>query len=129
MSTVQIALDFVESKGRSLAGINPGSNEYALGVDDAIQAGRLFQQAGISISGGDVLSEAEGKLIYAYQLWGDGYIYLNWYCRQENNETNEAYCRRSFEAARAAILLASREAGLLNRPCYIVLVTHVGGMR
>ncbi len=45
----------------------------ALTVNDALYALDLLNGSLIAILGGDIFSKKEnGKLIYAYQLWGDG---------------------------------------------------------
>ncbi|MBV4360606.1 hypothetical protein [Pinibacter aurantiacus] len=57
--------------------INPGSDEVALTVDDAFYALELLKKKHTEILGGDIFSEDNGQLIYAYQLWGPEYHYLN----------------------------------------------------
>ncbi|MGC4059178.1 MAG: Imm40 family immunity protein [Chitinophagaceae bacterium] len=76
-------LSFVKLNGRQLSEINPGSDEIALGVDNALKALELLKENQIAVLGGDILTEENGELIYAYQLWGEEYQYLNWYCDQK----------------------------------------------
>jgi hypothetical protein len=116
-------LDFFREKGRPLLEINPGSDEIALTTDDALQALDLLDGNQISILGGDILSEKEdGSLIYAYQLWGSEYHYLNWYCDKSNSENQEDYAKRSYIIAKENIKTANDIAKRLGKKCYIVIV-------
>ena len=117
-------LNFLEQKGISLSIINTGSEEKALLVEDALQAINLLKDEKIANLGGDILSEVNGKLIYAYQLWGIEYIYLNWYCEKTSNENREVYLNRSYNIAKKKIIEANTIANNLNKRCYIVLVTE-----
>ena len=117
--------DFLMKKGRSLLEMNQGSNEIALETDDALQALDLLKGNQIAVLGGDILSEKEnGKLIYAYQLWGDGqeYHYLNWYCDKKDSENQEEYVERSYIIAKDSIKAANDIAKRLGKKCYIVIV-------
>lgn len=115
---------FVKEKGRLLAEINPGSDEIALAVDDAFYALELLKESKTAVLGGDILSEQNNELVYAYQLWGDEYIYLNWYCDKNDNESKVDYLQRSYELARESITRADKIAQQLQKQCYIVLVTE-----
>jgi len=122
MSKIGVYLDHIKSKGYSLASINPGSDEVALDVKDALQAIDLIKEANISVLGGDILTCNSEGLIYAYQSWGSQYHYLNWYCDKSEDETKEQYKERSFDTAIKAINQAADIAVKLERKCYVVLV-------
>lgn len=117
-------LIFLEKKGISLSIINPGSEEKALLVEDSLQAINLLKDEKIAILGGDILSEINGKLIYAYQLWGSEYISLNWYCDEIPNENRDTYLNRSYEIAKKTIIEVNAIADNLNKKCYVALVTE-----
>lgn len=125
MKPISIYLNFIREKGRLLSEINPGSDEIALTVPDALHALDLLNGSQIAVLGGDILSEKEnGKLIYAYQFWGDGQEYhcLNWYCSRIDNESQEDYVRRSHRIAKESIIIANDTAKHLEKKCYIVIV-------
>jgi hypothetical protein len=123
MKQISIYLNFIREKGRLLSEINPGSDEIALTVNDALEALHLLNGSQIVVSGGDILSEKKnGELIYAYQLWGEEYICLNWYCEREDNESQEDYAQRSYIIAKEAIKTAKDVAKRLDKKCYIVIV-------
>ena len=117
-------LIFLEKKGISLSIINPGSEEKALLIEDSLQVINLLKDEKIAILGGDILSEINGKLIYAYQLWGSEYISLNWYCDEIPNENRDTYLNRSYEIAKKTIIEVNAIADNLNKKCYVVLVTE-----
>lgn len=122
MKNISNYLDFLKEKGKPLSEINPGSDEIALTVSEALQALELLQDNQVAILGGDILSEENNELIYAYQLWGDRYQYLNWYCDQYDNESREDYMQRSYILAKEGISNANKTAERLNQKCYIVFV-------
>lgn len=122
MSEIGVYLNHIKSKGHSLASINPGSDELALNVEDALQAIELLKVASTPILGGDILTCNSEGLIYAYQSWGSEYHYLNWYCDKSEDETKEEYQERSFDTAVKAINQAADTAAKLERNCYVVLV-------
>lgn len=122
MHPISNYLNFIREKGRPLSEINPGSHEIALTVSDALHALELLKDSQTVISGGDILSEENGKLIYAYQLWGDEYACLNWYCDKANNESRAEYLQRSYEVAKAGIVNANEAAERLKKKCLIVFV-------
>ena len=122
MKNISIYLDFLKEKGKPLSEINIGSDEIALMVSDALQALELLISNQTAILGGDILSEANNELIYAYQLWGEEYQYLSWYCDKANNESQEDYIRRSYVVAKENIKIANDTAKSLNKECYIVIV-------
>ncbi|WP_185218128.1 Imm40 family immunity protein [Sphingobacterium mizutaii] len=117
-------LNFIKEKGRPLSEINPGSDEIALAVDDAFQAIELLKDNQTAILGGDILSEDSGELIYTYQLWGEEYHYLNWYCDRIDNEKEDDYLKRSYILAQEGITNAHATAENLKKKCYIVFVTE-----
>ncbi|MCU0408953.1 MAG: Imm40 family immunity protein [Bacteroidales bacterium] len=114
--------EFIKEKGNPLSKLNPGSNEYALEVEDAYRAIELLKEGQIPVLGGDILSNNSGSLIYAYQFWGSKYHSLNWYCEKENSETSENFCKRSYCIATEAIDKAKNIAKKLGEKCYIVLI-------
>ena len=124
MKSIFNYLNFLKQKGKPLSEINPGSDEIALTVEDALQALELIKDSGEIILGGDILSEDNSELIYAYQLWGEEYHFLNWYCDRTSNEGKEAYLRRSYDMAKESINKANETAEKLKKKCYIVFVTE-----
>src|SRR5690606_38029876 len=120
MHSISNYLKFISKKGRLLSEINPGSDEVALTVSDALQALELLKDSQTVILGGDILSEENSKLIYAYQLWGEEYICLNWYCDKADNESGAQYLQRSYEVAKAGIANANEVAERLKKKCLIV---------
>ncbi|MEM7110017.1 MAG: Imm40 family immunity protein [Bacteroidota bacterium] len=94
MTAISEYLDLVKSKGRPLREINPGSDEIALDIDEALAAIEILKGNELPILGGDILSTDSGKLIYAYQFWGSEYHYLNWYCNELDNESRVEYSKR-----------------------------------
>lgn len=117
-------LDFLKEKGKLLSEINPGSDEIALTANDALQALEFLKDSQTAILGGDILSEENNELIYAYQLWGEEYQYLNWYCDKNDNESKADYLQRSYVLAREGITNANKTAEKLKKKCYIVFVTE-----
>ena len=115
-------LAFLKLNGKSLSETDLGSNETALSAEDALKAIQLLEESSIPILGGDVLSIRSGNIAYAYQIWGEEYIYLNWYCEKLENESNVIYSQRSYEVARKAIDEAVKTSKKLNENCLIVLV-------
>ncbi len=124
MKNISMYLDFLKEKGKPLSEINPGSDEIALTVNDALQALELLIDSQTTILGGDILSEENNVLIYAYQLWGEEYQYLNWYCDKNDNESKADYLQRSYVLAREGITNANKTAEKLKKKCYIVFVTE-----
>lgn len=124
MKSISNYLDFLKEKGRPLFEINPGSDETALMVNDAFQALELLRDSQTAILGGDILSEENSKLIYAYQLWGDEYQYLNWYCDKNDNESTADYLQRSYVFAKESIINANKISEKFKKKCYIVFVTE-----
>lgn len=123
MESILNYLDFIKLKGRPLSEVNPGSDEIALTVDDALHALELLKSTHTAILGGDIFSENNGELIYAYQLWGAEYHYLNWYCDRMSQESKEDYLKRCYNVAREGIINANETAEKFNKKCFIVLVT------
>ena len=123
MKQISDYLNFIREKGCPLSEINPGSDEIALTVNDALYALDLLSGSHVAVLGGDILSEKEdGKLTYAYQFWGSEYHCLNWYCNKMNNESQEDYVKRSYVIAKESIKTANDTAKRLDKKCYIVIV-------
>lgn len=123
MKSISAYLDFLKKKGKSLSEINPGSDEIALTVNDALQALELLKDSQTAILGADILSEDEnGKLAYSIHVWGYEYNYLNWYCDKNDNESREEYLQRSYKLAKEGIANANRTAEQLKKKYYIVFV-------
>lgn len=122
MKSISTYFNFLKEKGKQLSEFYHGSDKMALTVSDALQSLELLQDNQVAILGGDIISEENNELIYAYQLWGDEYQYLNWYCDQYDNESREDYLQRSYILAREGIAIASKTAERLNQKCYIVFV-------
>jgi hypothetical protein len=124
MHKISNFLKFIKTNGKPLSQINPGSDEIALTVNDALQALEILKESQTIILGGDILSEENNNLIYAYQLWGEEYQYLNWYCDRADNEDEEVYLKRSFDLAKEGIANANKVAGELKKKCFIVFVVE-----
>ncbi|MBX3044832.1 MAG: hypothetical protein KF896_14060 [Ignavibacteriae bacterium] len=123
MKSMLIYLNFLKEKGIPLSEINPGSDEIALSVSDALQGLELLRDSQVAILGGDILSEANNELIYAYQLWGEEYLYLSWCIDHKNKyESKEDYLKRSYDLAKVSIYKAYEVAEKLKKKCYIVFV-------
>ena len=116
-------LGFLNQKGRALS-VDYQSEEKALSVEDALQAIELLSEEAIAIYGGDILTEADGELFYAYDIWGKEYHYLNWYCDKLDDEDRANYLQRSYDKAKEGIIKAKKAADRLGKKCYIVLVTE-----
>jgi hypothetical protein len=115
-------LEFANKMGLPLSTINPGSTEFALEYKDALDGLEILKKCDVAILGGDILTLKSGKLIYVYQLWGDEYHYLNWYCLKMKKESEQEYFFRSCLVAREAIENAHKIALKFGDPCYIVFV-------
>jgi hypothetical protein len=113
-------LDFIKEKGFPLSEINPGSDEIALTVEDALQALEFIKDSKLIVLGGDVLTQENNKLIYAYQLWGQEYHVLNWYLTTEDFEKGDFL--KSYELAKESISISNKIADKLKKKCYIVFV-------
>ena len=116
-------LGFLNQKGRALS-VDYQSEEKALSVDDALQAIELLSEEKIVIYGGDILTEADGELVYAHDIWGKEFQYLNWYCDKSEDEDRADYLQRSYDKAKEGIMEAKKVADRLGKKCYIVLVTE-----
>lgn len=115
--------EFTRLKGRSLKEMNPGSDSFALSIEDALTSLSIIENSRIAILGGDVLSETDdGKLIYAYQIWGSKYHCLNWYCDSIQGEARDTYLSRSYSIARKAINEAKTVAENLGKKVFVVYV-------
>lgn len=115
--------DFIEGKGRPLSEINPGSEEFALNLDDAEKGIEMLRLSDSVIFGGDILSlDADNILIYAYQKWGSEYHFLNWSCEKERGESEFNYRQKSYRIAKESIDKARMISELLGETCYVVLV-------
>ena len=116
-------LGFLNEKGRPLS-VDYQSEEKALSVEDALQAIELLSEEKTAIYGGDILTEADGELVYAHDIWGKEYHYLNWYCDKLDDEERADYLQRSHDKAKEEIMEARKVADRLGKKCYIVLVTE-----
>ncbi len=116
-------LGFLNQKGRSLS-VDYQSEEKALSVEDALQAIDLLSEEKIAIYGGDIFTEADGELVYAHDIWGKEYHYLNWYCDKLDDEESADYLQRSYDKAKEGIMEAKKATDRLGKKCYIVLVTE-----
>ena len=116
-------LGFLNQKGRTLS-TDYQSEEKALSVEDALQAIELLSEEKIAIYGGEILTEADGELVYAHDIWGKEYHYLNWYCDKSEDEERADYLQRSHDKAKEGIMEARKVADRLGKKCYIVLVTE-----
>ena len=116
-------LGFLNQKGRALS-VDYQSEEKALSVDDALQAIELLSEEKIVIYGGDILTEADGELVYAHDIWGKEFQYLNWYCDKSEDEDRADYLQRSYDKAKEGIMEARKVADRWGKKCYIVLVTE-----
>lgn len=124
MKSISTYLDFLKEKGKQLPEIHHGSDQIVLTVSDALQSIELLRSSRIAIHGGDIFSKENNEFIIAYQLWGERYLYLNWYCDQFDNESREDYLQRSYILAKEGITNASKTAEKLKKECYILLVTE-----
>ena len=116
-------LGFLNQNGRALS-TDYQSEEKALSVEDALQAIELLSEEEIVIYGGDILTEADGELVYAHDILGKEYYYLNWYCDKLEDEDRADYLQRSYDKAKEGIMEAKKAAERLSKKCYIVLVTE-----
>ena len=116
-------LGFLNEKGRALS-VDYQSEEKALSVEEALQAIELLSEEEIVIYGGDILTEADGELVYAHDILGKEYYYLNWYCDKLEDEDRADYLQRSYDKAKEGIMEAKKAAERLSKKCYIVLVTE-----
>lgn len=110
MPIPSIFTDHLLSKGRPLVEINQGSDEVALTPSNALEAIDLLAGSQVAILGGDVLSDASGKLSYTYE---------NWYCEQSQGENLMAFVKRSHEVANEFI---AKLIGRSYNNVYVVLV-------
>jgi hypothetical protein len=94
MSDLDKFLHFITVVGRKLSEINPGSDEVALKPFMAIEALDLVSGTNIAVLGGDVLSDASGRLACTYD---------NFYCNQLLNVNCMEFARRSHAIARESI--------------------------
>ena len=116
-------LGFLNQKGRALSA-DYQSEEKALSVEDALQAIELLSEEKTAIYGGDILTEVDGELVYAHDIWGKEYHYLNWYCDKSEDEERADYLQRSYDKAKKGIMESKKAADRLGKKCYIVLVTE-----
>ena len=116
-------LGFLNQNGRALS-TDYQSEEKALSVEDALQVIELLSEEKTAIYGGDILTEADGELVYAHDIWGKEYHYLNWYCDKLDDEERAGYLQRSYDKAKEGIMESKKAADRLGKKCYIVLVTE-----
>jgi len=94
MSGLNKFLHFITVAGRKLSEINLGSDEVALKPFMAIEALDLLSGTNIAVLGGDVLSDASGRLACTYD---------NFYCNKLLNVNCMEFARRSHAIARESI--------------------------
>lgn len=90
MNNIEYA-NFIQKKGRSMSEINPGSNEWALKIDDALEAIELLKDTAIVILGGDVIFEEKGKLSFGSE---------SWHVDKKKNENQQEFTTRSHEESK-----------------------------
>lgn len=78
--------EFAGARGKSLSGINPGSDEFAFSRSDAIELIDLLMKNSVAIVGGDVMKYLDGRLEY---------VYANWFCSRKELESHAEYVNRS----------------------------------
>lgn len=122
MSSIELFHKHLKLKGKSLEEINPGSDEYALSVEDAIEGIELLKATNTAVLGGDIMTTDSERLVYAYQAWGTEYHYLSWYCEKALGESHEDYAKRSIKEALNAIKNAENTAVKMESSCYVVVV-------
>jgi Immunity protein 40 len=110
MNKISNYLNYLREKGRPLSEINPGSDEIALAINDALEAIELLEGTQSAILGGDILSDESGKLTY---------IYDNWYSEKMDSESQEDYANKSYEIAKNYINEVIKRAG---KNIYVVIV-------
>ena len=93
----------LESKGKLLSLINPGSSEVALTSADALEAIEALRGSRVAILGGDVLTEENGSLRY---------VYANWHSDRKSNEGADDYVTRSHSETTAYILGYKSRSGI-----------------
>lgn len=118
--------EFISEVGRPLASINPGSKEFALSLEDSKKAIAIMKKDELPILGGDVMTEKNGELTYAYQSWGMKYHSLDWYTNKNSGESIEEYTQRSYQKALDSIMEAEEVSNKLKETCLIVLVVDEG---
>gem|GEM_PF-575056 len=96
------AREFMASRGTPVT----GTNERALGREDALAFVRLCLQARTPILGGDVYDVREGELEPAH---------ANWYVDRGADESAAAYLKRSCDHARKYACAFSRRIGMWFR--------------
>lgn len=115
--------EFLKKRSIPVSSINIGSSEYAIPYEQVFEAVKILENNQVSIKGGDVLTlDSDNTLKYAYQIWGDEYISLNWYCDKLETETEERYYKRSIEKAKRSIEKAIEVSSKFNSGCLFVLV-------
>ncbi len=87
MNKLSNYMHFLKEHGRPLSEINPGSDEMALTLKDALQAIEFLRDAEYAILGGDILSAKSGRLTYTHE---------NWYSERLDHETHGEFCMRSY---------------------------------
>lgn len=116
-------LHFIKEVGFSMSNLYGKASIFALTVENALYAIVLLKDSQLPIIGGDIVSkDKKGNFFYAYQLWNEGYHYLNWCCDKKNEEKYEDYIDRSYKIAIQTIIEANNIATLLKKQCYVVLM-------
>ncbi|MDR0787463.1 MAG: hypothetical protein LBG44_06310 [Gemmatimonadota bacterium] len=118
-------LDFIEECGRPLSDINPGSDEWAISLNDVPSALKLLKDEQWIILGGQLLlTDSTDRLVYAVHAWSFDYHYLSWHYEPNRSDNREVSAPRSFEAAVAGIAEITRVAKIKGCDCYIVFVVR-----
>ena len=128
MKSLLSYLDFPLEDGKPLSEINPGSDDIALTIKDVLHVLNILNKNQVAILGGEIFSEKEnGKLVYAYQFWGDGQEFhcLDWYCDKTDYETQEDYVKRSYDIAKDSIKIANDVAKRLGKRCYVAIYIQI----
>lgn len=110
MNKISNYLNYLRKKRRPLSEINPGSDEIALTIDEALEAIELLQRTQSAILGGDILSDESGKLVYTYE---------NWYSEKEDSVSQADYANKSYDVAKKYIHEVASRAG---KNLYVVIV-------
>ena len=122
MKSISTYAAYLKQNGKPLSETNPGSHEIALTGRNALFALDILKTDHEIILGGDILSEEDNQLVYAYQLWGQEYHDLSWYFTSNENESKEINAKRSNDLAVESVINACKVAETLRKECYIVLI-------
>ncbi len=113
--------EYIKNNGRAITDIDEFSSEYALDQSKVLYAIELIRSSKLKICGAEIVTEQDGKLIYAIHKWGLGYHYLSWYIQPNQNESDADYSNRSCDYAIECVEKALKTANELGEKCYFVL--------